>query len=85
MPQLLRKNSLILTLKDDEILVSYDVVSLFTSVPLKKTIQILIDEAFTDDWFNKTHVTWYETAATSTAELLEIATTNQLFQFNGQL
>ena len=44
----------VLTLKDDELLVSYHVVSLFTNVPLKETIQILADRALTDDWFNKT-------------------------------
>ena len=38
-----------LTLKDDELLVSYDVVSLFMNVPLKETIQILANRAFTDD------------------------------------
>ena len=38
-----------------DILVSYDVTSLFTNVPLDETIQILADKAFTDDWFNKTH------------------------------
>ena len=38
-----------------DILVSYDVTSLFTNVPLDETIQILADKAFKDDWFNKTH------------------------------
>ena len=38
-----------------DILVSYDITSLFTNVPLDETIQILADKAFTDDWFNKTH------------------------------
>ena len=32
-----------------DILVSYDVTSLFTNVPLNETIQILADQALTDD------------------------------------
>jgi len=35
------------------IIVSYDVS--FTNVPMKETISILVDKAFMDDWFNKTH------------------------------
>ena len=38
---------------DHSILVSYDVSSLFTNVPVDGTIKIL--EAFKDDWFNKEH------------------------------
>ena len=38
-----------------DILVSYDVTSLFTNVPLNETIQILADKAFHDNWFNTTH------------------------------
>ena len=72
-----------LNLNDDELLVSYDVVSLFTNVPLKKTIQILADRAFTDDWFNKTYD--LKLQRNELVELLAIATTNQLFQFGGEL
>jgi len=38
-----------------DILISYEVTSLFTNVPLDETIQILAHKAFNDDWFNKTH------------------------------
>ena len=65
---------------DDEILVSYVVVQLFTQ---KETIKILVDKAFVDDWFNTTYGMKFERH--QLAELLEIATMNQLFQFNEQL
>jgi hypothetical protein len=67
-----------LSVNEDDILVSYDVTALFTNVPLDETINILVNKAFTDDWFNKT----YGLKGTTS---LEIATTNQLFQFDGQL
>ena len=44
-----------LEIKNDEIVVSYDVTSLFTNVPLDETIQILAEKAFVQDWFNETH------------------------------
>ena len=46
-----------LTLNDGDVLVSYDVSSLFTNVPLEEeeTIHILADKAFANDWFNETH------------------------------
>ena len=37
------------------ILVSYDVSSLFTNVPLDETIQLLANRAFTNNWFNTTY------------------------------
>ena len=40
-------------IKADEILVSYDVTSLFTNVPVDETIQLLADKAFKGNWFNK--------------------------------
>ena len=36
-----------------DILVSYDVLSLFTNVPVDETIEILVEKAFRDDWLNK--------------------------------
>ena len=39
----------------NDILVSYDVSSLFTTVPLDETIHILVEKAFTNNWFNVTH------------------------------
>ena len=38
-----------------DILVSYDFTALFTNVPLNETINILVDKAFADDWFNQTY------------------------------
>ena len=68
---------------EQDILVSYDVSSLFTNVPVDETIEILAEKAFRDDWFNKE----YDLNITKTdlIELLEIATKNQLFQFEGNL
>ena len=66
-----------------DILVSYDVTSLFTNVPLDETIQILADKAFSDDWFNKTHE--LNLSRDQLIELLNAATKNQLFQYNGNL
>lgn len=36
-----------------DILVSYDVSSPFTNVPVDETIEILAEKSFKDDWFNK--------------------------------
>ena len=36
-------------------LVSYDVSSLFTNVPLNETIEIRAEKAFKDNWFNSTY------------------------------
>ena len=67
----------------DHILVSYDVTALFTNVPAHETITILVEKAFSDNWFNDT----YDLNLTKDQlrELLELATTNQLFQLNGTL
>ena len=70
-------------IRSTDILVSYDVTSLFTNVPLRETIEILVNKAFKDDWFNRTYKT--KLHRNDLKELLEIATTNQLFQFNGKL
>ena len=68
---------------EEDILVSYDVTALFTNVPLSETINILVDKAFTNEWFNQTYDLNLEKE--ELAQLLEVATTNQLFQFDGQL
>lgn len=72
-----------LSVNEDDILVPYDVTALFTNVPLGETINILVNKAFADDWFNKTH--GLNLQKDQLVKLLEIATTNQLFQFDGQL
>ena len=71
------------SIQPNHILVSYDVSALFTNVPLKETIDIIVDKAFEGDWFNKTHSMQLEKH--QLADLLEIAPMNQLFQFNGEL
>ena len=68
---------------EHDILVSYDVSSLFTNVPVDETIEILAEKAFKDDWFNKKYD--LNITKTSLIELLEVATKNQLFQFEGSL
>ena len=70
-------------MNEEDILVSYDVTALFTNVPLSETIDILVDKAFTNDWFNQTYDLNLEKEELT--HLLEVATTNQLFQFDGQL
>jgi len=66
-----------------DILVSYDVTALFTNVPLSEVINILVDKALTNDWFNQTYSLNF--GKEELAQLLEVTTTNQLFQFDGQL
>ena len=72
-----------LKINNGELLVSYDVTSLFTNVPLDETIQILADKAFADDWFNQT--TKLNLTKADLVDLLKAATKNQLFQFDGSL
>ena len=50
---------------------------------MRLLIIILADKAFTDDWFNQTYDLNLEIE--ELAQLLEVATTNQLFQFDGHL
>ena len=52
-------------------------------LPLSETIDILVDKAFTNDWFNQTYD--FNLEKEELTQLLEVATTNQLFQFDGQL
>ena len=52
-------------------------------MPWDETINILVNKAFADDWFNKTYE--LNLHKDQLFKLLEIATTNQLFQFDGQL
>ena len=71
------------SVNEDDILVSYDVTALFTNVPLDETVNILVKKAFADDWFNKTY--GLNLQKDQLVKLLEMATTNQLFQFDGLL
>ncbi|XP_068671463.1 uncharacterized protein [Montipora foliosa] len=68
---------------DNDIIVSYDVTSLFTNVPLDETISLLAEKAFTNNWFNATYN--LNITKSDLIELLNIATKDQLFQFNGEL
>jgi len=58
----------------DDILVSYDVTALFTNVPLSDTINILVNEAFSNDWFNRSYDLNLEKE--ELVQLLTVATTN---------
>ena len=66
----------------NDILVSFDVTSLFTNVPLHETIETIAEKAFVDNWFNLTHN--LNITKPDLVQLLEVATTNQLFQFDGK-
>lgn len=58
-------------------------LQLSSPMSLDETINILVNKAFADDWFNKTY--GLNLQKDQLVKLLEIATTNQLFQFDGQL
>ena len=70
-------------INDHDILVSYDVSSLFTNVPVDETIENIAERVFENDWFNKEHN--LNITKTDLFELLRVATKNQLFQFEGDL
>ena len=70
-----------LSINNGDILVSYDVSSLFTNVPLDETIQLLItDMAFTNNWFNETYE--IHLSRQDLVDLLKAATKGQLFGFS---
>ena len=70
-------------INEDDIVVSYDVASLFTDVPLDETIGILVNKAFKDNWFNSQYN--LNISRQDLTDLLNIATNDQLFQFEGTL
>ena len=72
-----------LVVNNGHILVSYDVSSLFTNVPLEETIQLLADKAFINNWFNETY--HLNLNKLDLVDLFRVATKDQLFTFNGQL
>ena len=59
-------------IKDREVLVSYDVSSLFTNVPVDETIESITERAFENDWFNREHD--LSITKSDLMELLRIAT-----------
>ena len=75
--------SLIVVIDQNDILVSFDVTSLFTDVPLQETIETIAEKAFVDNWFNVTNN--LNITKPDLDQLLEVATMNQLFQFDGKL
>ena len=72
-----------LNITPGDLLVSYDVSSLFTNVPLDETITILADRAFRNNWFNSEYD--LNISKQDLIDLLGVATKGQLFQFNGSL
>ena len=72
-----------MSLNESDILVSYDVSSLFTNVPLDETIYILVEKAFKNNWFNVTNK--LNISKSDLVELLQVAIKSQLFQFDGRL
>ena len=44
-----------LEIANSDILVSFDVSSLFINVALDETIEVLANRAFTNNWFNTTY------------------------------
>ena len=72
-----------LKINNGEILVWDDVSSLFTNVPLDETMEILVNRAFSNNWFNATHN--LALTRTDLVDLLSVATKGQLFKFDGAL
>ena len=72
------------SIHEGDVFVSYDVSSLFTvrSWPVKLLIS-LVERAFNEDWFKKTHGTNLQPV--QLRKLLQIAVKNQHFQFDGNL
>ena len=52
-------------------------------MPLDETIEILVEKAFTNNWFNETHS--MDISKSDLIELLKEATKDQLFQFDVEL
>ena len=71
-----------LAINNGDFMVSYDVSSLFTNVPLEETMQILADKVFMNNWFNETY--HLNVNKLDLVNLLRAATKDQRFMFNGQ-
>ena len=72
-----------MTVRPTDVFVSYDVTSLFTSVPLEETINYLVQKAFKNDWLFRNHQ--LTLTADNLTKLLHAATRDQLFVHNGNL
>ena len=66
-----------------DVFVSYDVVSLFTLVPLDDTIEYIVKKALLNDWLLRTH--GLRLSGENLSKLLYAATRDQLFSHNGHL
>ena len=75
----LRKNENV----DREILVSCDVSSLSTNVPVDETTETLVQKAFHEEWFNNKYSLALKES--DLRALLNTAGKNQLFQLDGKL
>ena len=64
-----------------DILVSYDVNVSFTSVPIDETTNYIVEKAFASNWFNEVYS--IDLSRKQLIELIEIATKDQLFLFDG--
>ena len=58
-------------------------MSLFTNVPLDETFTILANKAFYENWFHETYN--LNIMESDLGTLLQLATKDQLFQFEGNL
>ncbi|XP_068756806.1 uncharacterized protein [Montipora capricornis] len=73
-----------LAINNGDILISYDVSSLFTDVPLEETIHLLANKAMLiNNWFNEMY--HLNLNKLDLADLLRTATKDKRFTFNGQL
>ena len=72
-----------LVIDNRDILVSYDVSSLFINVPLEETIQLLPDKAFINNWFNETY--HLNLNKLDLLDILRVTRNDQLFTFNGEV
>ena len=70
-----------ITLDDDEILNSHDVVSLFTNTPINKSLEVIKERLTTDNsWNDKTRL-----LVEDVMELLEFILTTTYFVFRDQI
>ena len=60
---------------DQDILVSYNISSFFTNIPVDETIKILAEKAFRDNCFNRKYA--LNITKTDLNDLLEVATKKQ--------
>ena len=67
-------------INEHNMLVSYDLSSLFTNVPVDETMESMPERVFQNNWFNEENIT-----KSDLIELLRIAIKHQLLQFEGNL